>query len=251
MNVFVTIGGRPYRLGQSVDLSLPLDFHGLQSNAYGVPLATAKPFSGDGFTLDVRAGGSCNCETITFTPHCNGTHTESAGHLSRERFPIADVEMDLLIPATLITVQPEGRAITADAIEIVKYDPAFVDALVIRTLPNDASKRTRQWQNESTPYLTPEAMTAIRDLGVQHLLIDLPSVDPLHDGGVLAAHRVFWEMLPGSQELPEQLLRTITELIYVPQSVSDGRYVLSIQRPNFVSDAAPSRPLLFPLAEEV
>src|SRR5207237_755128 len=78
----------------------------------------------------------------------------------------------------------------------------FLDALVIRTRPNPPEKAVRRWEDATTPYFTPEAMAVIRAKGVRHLLVDLPSLDPVRDGGVLAAHRVFWDMPPGSQELP-------------------------------------------------
>jgi len=223
-----------------VDLSIPLDPHGPQPNAYGAPPATAKPYSG----LDTRIGGSCNCEAIELIPHCNGTHTESVGHITRERFPLSAVQIPLLLACSVVSVTPEGREIHAQQLEGV---PDNLEALVVRTLPNDASKRTRRWENDSTPYFTPEAMRAIRARGVQHLLVDLPSLDPLQDDGVLAAHRVFWNMPPGSQKLPgeEARQRTVTEMIFVPDDVPDGRYFLTIQFPNIISDAVPSRPILF------
>lgn len=229
-----------------IDLSIPLDPHGPQPNAYGAPLATGHPYSGDGFTLDTRFGGSCNCEVLQFTPHCNGTHTESVGHITRERFPLTEVPMLGFRSCFLFTVRPDGRGIRAEHLE---HAPYGLETLVIRTLPNETSKRTRRWENDSTPYFTVEAMRAIRARGVQHLLVDLPSLDPLYDGGALAAHRVFWDMPPGSQELPgeEARRRTITEMIFVPDSVLDGDYPLIIQTPNIVSDAVPSRPILFVL----
>ena len=63
----------------------------------------------------------------------------------------------------------------------------------------------------------------------------------------LAAHRVFWDVPPGSRELPanEARNRTVTEMIFVPDDVPDGRYLLTIQVPRLVSDAVPSRPILF------
>src|SRR5687768_6758458 len=134
-------------VGRSVDLSIPLDPHGPQPNAYGVPDATASPYSGEGFTLDTRAGGSCNCETIEFTPHCNGTHTESVGHITAERFPLTAVELPLFLPCSVVSVSPSGREITAEMTEraIANFTPEFLVALVVRTLPNDETKRTRRW----------------------------------------------------------------------------------------------------------
>jgi kynurenine formamidase len=249
----VTFGTRTYRLGRAVDLAIPLDPHGPQPNAYGVPDASARPYSGDGFTLDTRAGGSCNCETITLTPHCNGTHTESVGHLTRDRLPITAVELPLFIPCSLISVAPHGREIRPDAIAPLTsaLPREFLEALVVRSMPNPAEKLTRRWEDATTPYFTPEAMAVIRSRGVNHLLVDLPSLDPLRDDGRLNAHRVFWDMPPGSQELPdaEARRRTITEMIFVPDDVPDGRYLLSIQLPRIVSDAVPSRPILFFLVE--
>src|SRR5262249_2568229 len=148
---------------------------------YGVPPAAGRPYSGEGFTLDTRAGGSCNCEVIEFIPHCHGTHTESVGHLTRERFPVTVLLPEPFLPATLISVTPRGRAVRPEAIESTAANTPreFLEALIVRTLPNSADKATRRWEDATTPYLTAEAMAAIRALGVNHLLVDLPSLDPL------------------------------------------------------------------------
>lgn len=230
------------------DLSIPLDPHGPQPNAYGVPLANAKPYSGESFVLDTRQGGSVNCEVLEVIPHCHGTHTESVGHITRERFPISNVQLPLFMTCAVVTVQPRGREIRAEYLIGV---PKGLEALVIRTLPNDASKRARKWEDATTPYFTPDAMHAIRSRGVNHLLVDLPSVDPLYDEGRLSSHRVFWDVPPGSTQLPasDARQRTITEMVFVPDNVPDGRYLLTIQTPHIVADAVPSRPLLFFLEE--
>lgn len=240
-------------VGRWADLSIPLDPHGPQPSAYGAPPATASPYSGDGFTLDTRVGGSCNCEVIEFIPHCNGTHTESVGHLTAERFPLSAALPPPFLSCSVISVQPDGHEIRAEAVERAAsiLPPEFLEALVVRTLPNPPDKRTRRWEDGTTPYFTPEAMAAIRAKGVNHLLVDLPSLDPLYDEGKLAAHRVFWGMPPDSQTLPDAgaCRRTVTEMVFVPDDVPDGRYLLTIQVPHLVSDAAPSRPILFFLDE--
>ena len=120
-----------------------------------------------------------------------------------------------------------------------------VEALIIRTKPNDHSKMQRQYSGTNFPYLTLGAMQRIVDAGVQHLLIDLPSVDREEDGGALAAHHLFWNV-PAEPNFQ----KTITELIYVPNEIADGMYVLNLQVSNFANDAAPSRPMLFDLEEE-
>jgi kynurenine formamidase len=231
-----------------VDLSIPLDPHGPQPNAYGAPPAWARIYTGDGFTLDTRHGAPCNCEVFTVTPHCNGTHTESVGHIAWERFPVTAVELPLFLACSVVSVAPAGREIRAEHLSGI---PDGSDALIVRTLPNDVGKRTRRWENDTTPYFTPDAMAVIRARGVQHLLVDLPSLDPLYDGGALAAHRVFWDVPPGSNKLPNEAARrrTVTEMIFVPDEVADGRYLLTIQIPHIISDAVPSRPILFEMDE--
>lgn len=229
-----------------VDLSIPLDFHGPQPNAYGVPPAVAQPYAGEGFTLAVAQGGAVNCEVWQLIPHGQTTHTESVGHLTRERFPVTAVALPRWTVCAVVTVQPRGREILPESLV---GEP--VEALVVRTQPNDATKRTRRWENDTTPYFTVDAMQVVRTRGVKHLLVDVPSVDPLYDNGLLQAHRVFWDMPPGSTALPppEACQRTITELIFVPDDVADGHYWLTIETPHILSDAVPSRPLLYGWSE--
>jgi len=71
-------------------------------------------------------------------------------------------------------------------------------------------------------------------------LLDLPSVDREQDDGKLAAHHAFWDF-------PHVIdrCRSITEMIYVPDEVLDGDYLLELQVPHFINDAAPSRPVLY------
>jgi hypothetical protein len=80
------------------------------------------------------------------------------------------------------------------------------------------------------------------DENIQHLLLDLPSVDREEDGGALAAHKAFWKY-------PEdpRTKATITELIYVDNVVPDGLYLLQIQIAAMELDASPSRPFIYPL----
>jgi len=38
-------------------------------------------------------------------------------------------------------------------------------------------------------------------------------------------------------------------MIFIPSSMEDGTYLLNLQIPAFVSDAAPSRPILYKINE--
>ena len=67
--------------------------------------------------------------------------------------------------------------------------------------------------------------------------------------GKLSNHRLFWEAPSGSRDLTQARAphRTITELIFVLDEAHDGYYLLNLQIAPFLDDAAPSRPLIFPV----
>ena len=103
-------------------------------------------------------------------------------------------------------------------------------------------KATRSWSNTNPPYFTVDFMDALVRQGVEHLLVDLPSVDREVDGGRLEAHHAFW----GLPDNPRPHC-TITELVYVPEDVSDGLYLLHLGVAPMDNDAAISRPVLYPV----
>ncbi len=242
------------------DLSIPLRFGGEQPNAYGVEHATSEPVRAGNLVGDTRLGGSVNFEQYTFIPHCNGTHTECVGHVTHARISIRDCLKDVFMEAALISVQPETEIgngdllITREAIErgLAAADASATDALIIRTRPNDESKLTRQYGTEAAgavripPYFTADAIHSIVARSVRHLLCDLPSIDRIYDDGNLINHRIFWNIEEGSFEVNAEtrINSTITELIYVPDEIADGRYMLNLQIAPFDSDCAPSRPIL-------
>ncbi len=244
-------------LSQPTDLSIKLDFDGPQPNAFGLPIAHSEPFAAGDFIGDVREGGSVNCENVFLNPHGNGTHTECVGHISRNRFHIADILQDTLIPAELVTVRTEkfgdsdddygapcdDEDLVVTRASLTKIQVAWpFDALVLRTLPNLESKGEAHYSGNNPVYLTTDAMEYIRQLNVKHLLVDLPSVDREEDGGKLPNHHIFWEVPLGTNEvLNVPSPNTITEMIYVPNELRDGPGILSIQIPDFALDAAPSR----------
>lgn len=267
MRAAIQLGNEQHtvRLDRGESIAIPLDFSGPQPNSYDVPDADSRAYEDGGFVGDTRRGGGCNFETVTLTPHCNGTHTECVGHISDARISIEKVLRPGLLPATLITVQPEQALFSADSYFLVKdeddhiitaealqkaladADPLFLDALIIRTLPNDVSKMRRRYGEQPPPFLSIEAMHVINAHGVEHILVDIPSLDRARDEGRLSAHHLFWDVAQESHDVdPEQhSMRTVTEMIYVPDHLPDGRYFLDIQLAPFVADAAPSRPVLF------
>ncbi|MGI9056324.1 MAG: cyclase family protein, partial [Pyrinomonadaceae bacterium] len=114
MKIAVEINNKTYRINPNEPhhISIPLNFNGSQPNAYGVEKATSKPCEAGELVGDTRRGGSCNFEQYKFIPHCNGTHTESIGHITHDRISIHESLKDAFIPATLLSVAPEEASNT-------------------------------------------------------------------------------------------------------------------------------------------
>ncbi|MEQ1579650.1 MAG: cyclase family protein [Steroidobacteraceae bacterium] len=261
-------GGRRWcaDLSRPLNIAIALAFDGAQPSFYGAQPATAVPLHSGSFVGDVLKGGSCRCSTYTLTPHCNGTHTESVGHVVHEPVSIHATASEAFLVARVVSVAPsaveEGtaepavpgdRIITAAQLQSALKSDATVGcrALVVRTLPNAADKTTRTYALDAgmPPYFSTDALRWIVAQGVDHLVVDLPSIDRAVDGGLLRGHRIFWGLPEGSTQLAHATRphATITELAYIDNAIADGPYLLNLQVPAFESDAAPSRPILYPI----
>lgn len=269
--IHLQVAGSTWRVDTvaAAELAIPLDFHGDQPRAFSMPAAGADAVVGDGFVGDTRQGGSVNCETVELIPHGNGTHTEGVGHITEQRVAVGDTAAEPLIPATLLTVttrrlgdvdesyagenDPDDRVICAADLQRAHsradVDEAFLAAVVIRTADIDTGPGT-DFSGTNPPYLTAQAVCWLRDVGCEHVLVELPSIDREHDGGIVPNHYRFFGVEPGEEPGDESRRRTITEMIRVPDDVDDGAYVLSLRFPRFVLDAAPSRPVLYPIVSE-
>lgn len=255
---------------RALDLSIPLDFTGLQPSFFGARRAAASTLEAGSFIGDVRRGGSCNCSSYSLTPHCNGTHTECVGHVTDQRISVRDVAIDHLSLALLVTVTPESseathetsipraqrgdRLITRQALAAVSgANVAGYSALVIRTSPNERDKLSRNYDAGDVPaYFSAEAMQWIVAQGVRHLVVDLPSIDRAADEGRLTAHRLFWGLPAGSTDAgtATRAGATLTEFAYIDNTIGDGMYLLNLQVAPFSTDAAPSRPILYPVVNQ-
>ena len=248
---------------QSVDLSIPYNFNGKQPNFYNVRKSKLSPLKTGADIWSVADGASCNVPEIFLNIHCSGTHTESVGHLLKNSGDIGSILKDGFLPTVLITVWTESfqstnenyhctingeeSLITATSInsQYDKWKNLCPQALIIRTLPNIEEKQFLQFNESPPPFFSNDALKLIYHYGINHLIVDLPSIDRISDDGILGNHRIFWgdKLNPHSEVNPDSQ-KTITELTYIPNSVEDGFYFLNIQIPHFVCDAAPSRPLL-------
>ena len=281
--------GRRYSFQTEKGMDISISMNPKGPRAWYVEPMRIEPVRTEQFLGSVAEGGAVNFRDVYFNPHGHGTHTENVGHIIDTDVPVVRSIGSSHYMAKLVTVELRRKIATQGVSQGASQDlpqdlsqnletgasqdlpqdlsqnletvasqgdwvvneesllgmDLNVEALIIRTKPNDHSKMQRQYSGTNFPYLTMGAMQRIVDAGVQHLLIDLPSVDREEDGGALAAHHLFWNV-PAEPNFQ----KTITELIYVPNEISDGNYILNLQVSNFANDAAPSRPMLFDLTEE-
>jgi len=272
MRAEVEIGGVRYRtdLSHAFDLSTPIAFSDTgdagpasRVQAFGLPHPTSQPFAFGSHVLDTQKGSGVNCRTLTLTPHGNGTHTESVSHIVNDEVAVRWAAPQGLVPAAVLTVPAvkfaeagetygatsagdddviSGTALTM-ARRAASIPDAFLQALIIRTgrpAPTDG-----QWTSTNPPYCTEDATLLLRQWQCEHLVLDVPSIDREDDGGLTVCHHLFWEVPPGHRLDAAPARRTITEMAVVPEDVADGTYLLNLQVPPLLTDAAPSRPLLF------
>ncbi|PRX57555.1 cyclase family protein [Flagellimonas meridianipacifica] len=245
----ITRGSTQYQidLANPIDISIPLVGGKDNVNAWYLEPPIIEPVKTEGFIGKVAEGGSVNFNMVHFNPHSHVTHTECSGHITREVHSVNRHLNNYFFWAKLVTVAPEkigdDFAISAKQLEYV-LDDKSTEALIIRTIPNVEAKRSKDYSNTNPAYLLEEAIHFLVDHDVKHLLVDLPSVDKERDGGQLASHKAFWNI--GGEERSDA---TITELIYVPNTIEDGMYWLNLQVAPFENDAAPSRPVLFKILE--
>jgi arylformamidase len=275
MHAELTFGGQKVRaaLDRGVSLAIAVDFSGGGGpRHFGAPAPSSRPYSAGSFSGSVSTGASCNCSTITLTPHCQMTHTESVAHLTRESGDAWRVVPRGLLPAVVVSVSPEPAR---ESSESTHPQPWGTDVLItrrrlraawpmgrpatrsmepvaaiIRTLPNDAGKRTRDYSDLVPPYLTREAVEWLVEKRIEHLVLDVPSLDRTHDEGQLVGHRLFFGLPPGSQARGDaaRSRATITELAFIPDEVADGPCILSLAVPAIGGDAVPCQPIVYPLA---
>jgi len=277
MNITIGIGAQEYQvsLNNPMSLAIALEFQTnssavSQPNHFSANLAASIPMQAGGFVGDTNQGGSCNVNELTINPHCNGTHTETIAHicdLNHElSSTIADLNISPLMPCVLVSIEPlsanqtnesytpalvtDDQLITRVALEIAlqKYSNEQLQAVVIRTLPNNADKCVQAYnQNNQPPFFTRDAIHYLNKRGVEHLIVDIPSIDRLHDEGLLTCHHLFWQVEAGKHQADSNSLvnKTITEMAFIDNKINDGFYFVNLQTPAFINDAAPSRPVLY------
>ncbi|MFD2168337.1 cyclase family protein [Thalassotalea euphylliae] len=273
MEVHIQLGTMRFSVNTEFghNCAISQNFNENQPNHFGAQHALKESMVAGSFIGDTEKGGSCNVSTITLNPHCNGTHTESIRHICDASAPlsvaIGDIALPPMLPCVLISVAPESArdcgddytpafdegdsVITRQTLEqaLSQYNNDQLTAVAIRTLPNNAEKQNAVYDEENQPtFFTRDAILYLNERGTEHLIVDIPSIDRLHDDGLLTCHHLFWQVFENTHHPAQHSLvnKTITEMAYFDNMLVDGFYMLSLQFPAFDLDAAPSKPVLFP-----
>ena len=230
-------------VSKPLDISIPIDTSKQNVNAWYIEDPKIAPEKIDDYEVSVANGAVVNFNTIHFNPHAHVTHTECVGHITEKVHSINKNLKHYFFVAEVVTIAPLHH--NGDFLIGVKQLRTALrnkkrDAIVIRTLPNLEDKKSMQYSNTNPTYLSEKGAIYLREKGIKHLLIDLPSVDKEKDEGKLLAHNAFWNTA-GEVRMDA----TITELIYVPNTVEDREYLLNLMIAPFENDATPSKPMLY------
>lgn len=236
-------------LSKPIDISMTITGNGHNAIAWYLEQPQIEPVRMGDWTGKVSEGSTTNFNNVFFNPHGHGTHTECLGHITNDFYSINKALMQFFFTAELISIMPETHGddlvITKTQVEAALKGKT-PEALVIRTLPNEEAKKSKNYSHTNPPYLGEAAAVFIREAGIKHLLVDLPSVDKEKDEGKLLAHKAFWnatDVVNLNSDARHDA--TITELVFVPDTVADGSYLLNLQMASFENDAAPSKPVLY------
>ena len=234
-------------LSKPIDISISIDVTKHNVNAWYLDDPKIFPEQFDEQIISVSEGAAVNFNSIQFNPHSHITHTECVGHITKEVHSVNKHLSQFFFFAEVVTVTPEtingDEVISKEQLKLVLGNKKR-EAIVIRTLPNGNDKKGRRYSNTNPPYLLEEAVIYLREIGIKHLLIDLPSVDKEKDNGLLLSHNAFWNT---KEDI--RLDATITEFIYVPNTVKDGTYFLNLMIAPFENDATPSKPVLYAIQD--
>ncbi len=249
MKIEVHLQGNKYwvDLSNGMDISIPLKNGSRGPKCFYAPDFKIEPVIAGDFVGSTECGSPVNFKNLMINPHGNGTHTECAGHITSLPLTIHQCLKNFHFIAILISIRPQNsengdHIITADLLKEHLNQSSEFNTLIVRTLPNDIGKLTRDYSGTNPTYFTTTAIQYINSLGIKHLMTDLPSIDREEDGGTLAGHKAFWDYPDFSDTS-----KTITEMVFAPDFIQDGLYFCNIQIASIESDASPSKVVLYKL----
>ncbi len=243
-------------LNDGVSISIPVQFNKNEHpKFYDESDPEKQYYQSDGVKYDVNQDAGCSVPLIKMNIHCSGTHTETAAHVFKDSHLISDIANLNFIPTTLVTITPEvnmnekyhvpvdanDKMITKKILaKHIDENTLFTDCMIIRTLPNNEDKKNKNYNKNYHPFFSNDAIHFLKENGVRHIVVDTPSIDRFDDGGQLANHKIFF--MDQDSTINKN---TITELAFIPDKCTDGKYFICIGTPNFKLDAAPSNPIIY------
>lgn len=212
-----------------------------------LPYPSFEPFRIGNFVGSVAEGGAANCMVVTVAPHGSGTHTECIGHIAGGDFSIsATISQSLFLGyfgSVGIEAFENDMVVSHTDVENL-FSKLTTDCTTLLLQINGEYNMDNSGSNP--PYFLAKTMELIVERGIEHLIINTPSVDKEEDGGVLEAHHIFWNY---QRNGTPRLGATITELANFPHGLKDGMYIVEIQVAPINSDASPSRIFLYPIED--
>ncbi len=249
MKAIIEVGPNKFELdlNHPLDISIPMRSGAENPNAFHIQEPLFEPIRIGDYVGSVKEGSGANCENLLINAHGNGTHTECIGHITDERITINQCLKVFFAMAQVVSMKPQKMA-NGDSILELQDLPALqnkqVNALIIRSIPNSLTKKKQVYSGNNPCYLEPELCAYLVQNGIDHVLVDVPSVDREEDGGKMLAHKAFWNY---PQEPRKNA--TITEMVFVSDEIEDGIYFLNLQIASLETDASPSKPVLYRLKQ--
>ena len=250
MKVSFKKGRAKYKVNLKKGISISTTFSGVDHlpKAFHAPDVTMEPVRTADFVGSTLDGGLLNFKNLFINPHGNGTHTECVGHIATAPYFIKDTLRKEHHLGQLVTLDPELKNedtyISKNQVESIAFQNG-VNCLIIRTLPNEKKDKLKDWTETNPTYIHHEAMEYLVSKGIEHFMIDVPSVDREHDEGKLLAHKRFWNY---PSDAP-RMHATITEMVFVSNKIKDGLYLVNIQVLPLAMDASPSNIFIYKVKE--
>lgn len=223
-----------------LDLSFTIRHARKWPQCFGASPPIFEPFRAGDYIGAIEQGSPVNFYNIHVNPHGTTTHTECYGHIRSGHY-LTDCISKFLYNSYLtdanLTEREDGDCLVMPENLDVNW-PGDTEALIVRT-PGIA-EYSAQFTGKNPVYFDKRTIEKINETGIEHLLVEWPSIDREEDGGKLSAHHAFW-----FEDGQWQKNKTITELIQLPENIQAGKYVLNLQVLAIDLDVSPSRPVLY------
>ena len=236
-----------FKLSQKIPCFYSLENGENNPRCFYLPYPSFEPFRIGNFVGSVAEGGAANCMIVTVAPHGSGTHTECIGHIADGDYSVsASLQQSMFLGYfASVGIEPFENDLVVSHTDVEN---------LLSNLTTDSTSLLLQINGEynkdnsgtNPPYILASTMDLIVKSGIEHLIINTPSVDKEEDGGDLESHHIFWNY---KQNGNPRLNATITELANFPKDLEAGSYIVEIQIAPIHSDASPSRIFLYPIED--